>query len=254
VVVFFIALCAVASLPVLELGRIDAAALLYANPLVRIFEFYIGMLSYPLLVALRPMVLRMSPWLATVAEAVVIAFFLCLIYRPLHTVLFSGTGNFAKMAAVYAGKSGGSAPAAALLIVVFAAQRGAVSKFLQLPICIFLGEISYAFYLVHAIVLAWYAPQESGDYFSWDAPAAYVHYWTTCLSVSSALYLCVERPCRAAIRHLPDMRLADLRTVLSIRFLRRQAASTYACACYAALLVVGVDFWLGHLYLSPVKH
>ncbi|NUP95453.1 MAG: acyltransferase [Planctomycetaceae bacterium] len=39
------------------------------------------------------------------------------------------------------------------VIVVFARSRGLVARALSLPGCVYLGEISYAFYMVHSIVL-----------------------------------------------------------------------------------------------------
>ncbi len=49
-------------------------------------------------------------------------------------------------------------PAMALLVFVFAHQRGAVSKVLSSPVAVYLGEISFSYYMVHGIVFASLAP------------------------------------------------------------------------------------------------
>jgi peptidoglycan/LPS O-acetylase OafA/YrhL len=81
----------------------------------------------------------------------------------------------------------------AALIAVFARRRGAVSRLLSRPLFVRLGEISYAFYLVHLTVLI--AVEHV-------VPGAFVTAVGLAGSLAAAwlLHRCVERPLRTAIR------------------------------------------------------
>jgi peptidoglycan/LPS O-acetylase OafA/YrhL len=82
----------------------------------------------------------------------------------------------------------------AALIAIFARRRGAVSQVLSQPVLVRLGEISYAFYLVHLTVVIVAEHLLSG--------AALVTAVALAGSLAAAwlLHATVERPLRAVIR------------------------------------------------------
>jgi peptidoglycan/LPS O-acetylase OafA/YrhL len=86
-------------------------------------------------------------------------------------------------------------PAWAFAIYVFAARRGAFSRALEHPVLVRLGEVSFAFYLIHLAVIAtltyWIGP--SHPLF---VPLAF----GISLGASFALFHTVEQPMRVRIR------------------------------------------------------
>jgi len=81
----------------------------------------------------------------------------------------------------------------AALIAIVALRRGAISRLLSHPAIVRLGEISYAFYLVHLTVLM---------VTERIVPAAFVSAVALVASLGAAwlLHVHVERPLRAVIR------------------------------------------------------
>lgn len=86
-------------------------------------------------------------------------------------------------------------PAFAFAIYVFAARRGAVSRALEHPALVRLGEVSFAFYLVHLAVIAtttyWIGPAH---------PLFMPLTFAIALGLSFALFHIIEVPLRGAIR------------------------------------------------------
>lgn len=85
-------------------------------------------------------------------------------------------------------------PAFALIIWVFAQQRGALSRALGGAVFVRLGEISFSLYLVH--LFAVYAVQRTGA----GGFLALLGSFALTLALSFALYHLVEEPLRALIR------------------------------------------------------
>jgi peptidoglycan/LPS O-acetylase OafA/YrhL len=84
-------------------------------------------------------------------------------------------------------------PGWALLVVAFSAQRGRISHILSHPAAVYLGEISFAFYLVHHTAI------EAVTVRLGSTPGAVFVALALSLSISSVLFACVEGPCRQAI-------------------------------------------------------
>jgi peptidoglycan/LPS O-acetylase OafA/YrhL len=86
-------------------------------------------------------------------------------------------------------------PAWAFAIYVFAARRGAISRLLEHPALVRLGEVSFAFYLIHLAVIAlvtwWIGPSH---------PLFMVFAFGMSLALSFALFHGVEQPLRGRIR------------------------------------------------------
>lgn len=89
----------------------------------------------------------------------------------------------------------GAAPAAALLILVFAVGAGIVSKALRSPVLVILGEVSYSLYLLHGSLLYVAMNQRvlSGLY-------ELVAYSGVCLVASFAAWQFVEKPMRGLVK------------------------------------------------------
>lgn len=92
----------------------------------------------------------------------------------------------------------GAAPAYAVLIVVLALSKGLVSRLLSNRVIVYLGEVSFSFYLVHQIILRWYA--EHTALFGEVSSAGRLAFVTAAsLGVSMAIYHAVEMPMRRVI-------------------------------------------------------
>ena len=86
-------------------------------------------------------------------------------------------------------------PAWAFAIYVFAARRGAISRLLEHPVLVRLGEVSFAFYLIHLAVIAlvtWVIGPRH--------PLFVVLAFGMSLALSFALFHGVEQPLRDRIR------------------------------------------------------
>src|SRR6202035_2689448 len=114
----------------------------YILPPARLVDFVVGMLLG--IAFLRRDPEAAWPLRATSVEILAIAATALLIYA---SALFPLSLRFAA----------GIMPAWALLISVFAWRRGAISRLLEHPVLVRLGEVSYAFYLVHLAVIALFA-------------------------------------------------------------------------------------------------
>jgi peptidoglycan/LPS O-acetylase OafA/YrhL len=86
-------------------------------------------------------------------------------------------------------------PAWAFVIYVFASRRGAISRALEHPVLVRLGEVSFAFYLIHLAVIAlityWIGPAH---------PLFMVFAFGLSLGLSFALFHGVEQPLRDRVR------------------------------------------------------
>ncbi len=89
-------------------------------------------------------------------------------------------------------------PWAAFAILTFAEGRGAISRFLSHPACVRLGEISFAFYLVHHTVLL------IVQRFAGDGAFTVLAAFALSLAASLALFLWVETPARHWIRSVAE--------------------------------------------------
>jgi peptidoglycan/LPS O-acetylase OafA/YrhL len=90
--------------------------------------------------------------------------------------------------------SAASLPLALAIIGVFFVSRGPAARLLSLPVLVYLGEISFAFYIVHKMVL-----RAVG--FTADLPivsAAFVG----CVALAALLHHAVEIPANARLRRM----------------------------------------------------
>lgn len=171
----------------------------YTNPLVRVFEFLFGVVLAQVYRKHGSKTANISfmTWLLIELAAVV------LIVTALHLV--TATGSIKTMAgegfAYYIYKEGlwllwG------FMILVFALSRGPLTRLLSIRPLVFLGEISFALYLVHVIILN-LADRQAETVQAMGAIGA-ILFWLACLSSSAALHIAVENPFRKIIINLWD--------------------------------------------------
>ena len=148
-VLALIAVCNVSGLLLLSLNDVSAHGLLYINPLSRIFEFIAGMCCCLLWRTLQARSTADNGfWIFTLAEGSAIALTTALLIYP-----FPFAHPAIGPAAFYGSSRTSAIPGFCLIIVVFAFGRGLVSKLLGSKLLEFLGEISFAIYLVHVLVI-----------------------------------------------------------------------------------------------------
>ncbi len=179
---------------------LDGTGLIYIGPLARLFEFVTGM-GFAL--AFRAMAAsgRVLPGAggATAIEAVLAAIVL---FQLVH----AGAGWFAN--GPPAGlfpielrlwlERSGAAPLHGLLILVFAFQRGMVSRVLAAKGFVLLGEISYGIYMLHQILIVWM--KINPELVALVPPrVAYGLFLAATLGGSYLMWRFIERPMRALL-------------------------------------------------------
>ena len=197
-------------------NQLSATGLLYTNPLARLPEFLIGMATGRFF--LRPQdAVNPSEIRGSVAEILALAglfagylmlqhgfapFVHALLLRSGFTdlPLSAGTAEvtllgqispFASTLVTEWADHVGLAPLAALVIYVFAQRRGLVSKALSHRWLMFAGEISFALYLLHQLILR-ALQQHVHQLGSVD----FMLYLTAVLLLAALLHLLVEKPAR----------------------------------------------------------
>jgi peptidoglycan/LPS O-acetylase OafA/YrhL len=189
-----IALCNAFELPLFEETAVSAHGLLYIHPLARMLEFCAGMRCCLLWRNLRGM--KGGTWAFTAAECLAIAAAGLLIAFPFpfaHAALGpAGTLWIARTSAM---------PAFCAIVVVFAFGRGLLSRLAGSRPLEFLGEISFALYLIHVLTIAAYAKLSGLPVAAW-APADFVGAAMLTMLAAALLHVGVEKPCRAAILRL----------------------------------------------------
>jgi peptidoglycan/LPS O-acetylase OafA/YrhL len=192
-VLTLLAACNFFGLPSFSPDGVSAHGLLYISPLSRIFEFIAGMCCCLLWRALQARIPNDGFWTFTVVEILAIAITIVLLVYPFpfaHSAIGSaGTLWILRTSAC---------PGFCLIVVVFAFGHGLVSRMLGSKLFEFLGEISFAVYLIHLIVIAAYrghlkaavAVSPAGDF-------AIMVIMT--LLAAAVMHLLIERPCRSLI-------------------------------------------------------
>lgn len=156
-------------------------------PLTRAGDFAIGVLlgvaSVRAGVVAGPATTTRSRRLWTFVEAAAVVAVLVLILRC-HRVplLYRMNGYYT--------------PAVALLVAVFARQRGALSGLLASRASVFLGEVSYAFYLTHCLVFLYVGSALAPHLGPWARAGVVV---PLTLVISAGLFRWVETPMRGRI-------------------------------------------------------
>lgn len=140
----------------LPINGISAQGLLYTFPLSRLFEFVVGMCGALLAVRLRA-VYRPGWRLGTLVEILA----LVLVIGAMGSLSLAGAllkplPVFGNVLAYYASFAGVTLLPFFLFILVFAMERGYVTRALAHPILVFLGKISFGIYMLHVTLIHFY--------------------------------------------------------------------------------------------------
>ncbi len=164
--------------------------LLYRFPIARLPDFAVGMLLGLAFVRRAGSAPRRS---GTALEAAAIAGSIAEVAAIAVLIAAVAALPFLPEALRYAA---GLMPFWALLIGVFALQRGAISRLASHPWCVRLGEVSFAFYMVHWLVL-----NAENRLVGWTNPAVSLAIgFAVSLAAAFALFHLVETPMRHVIR------------------------------------------------------
>jgi len=179
-----------------------AIAMAYANPLVRLVEFVLGMAVGKLFIAQsKSGKMDRGPesvggWIKDTAwELVTVGLLAVLFYVATAGVLqFFLREQKWHVVASWVSKSGGTMLGFAAVVWVFSWSRGFLSKLLSTPTAVYLGEISFAVYLVQLPVLMVLKSEFNGlqlPIFYFMALAIGL-----CIGLAMLLFAIVEMPCR----------------------------------------------------------
>jgi peptidoglycan/LPS O-acetylase OafA/YrhL len=187
--------CSWMGLPtVISQDSIGVLGLLYTNPMVRLVEFSAGIAVAFLVRAVvdRKVDLSTSQWFAI--EIIVIGG--CSIALVAAANLIGVRNVFGGAAAYYLTREG-LWLMFAVLIGVFALSRGPIARMLSTRPMVFLGEISFALYLSHALIIHFIEPYSTQLRAS--GGLAYIGFWLGLLTLSTILFYGVEQPARLTI-------------------------------------------------------
>lgn len=166
-------------------------------PLTRLIEFVLGIATCRLLLARVGRDAVNHPPRSFAADTLrewMVLVLLCLVWYLMWqfqvAVWIRSTAGGSVFAAWF--RVAGSAPFFALLIWVFATSRGMTSRVLGSPLLLWLGDISYSFYLIHQIVIRSLEDMRIPD---WQFIA--VSFWLA-LFASGLLFRIVEMPAKHA--------------------------------------------------------
>ena len=185
----------------ISVDTFDAAAyatrngLEYINPLVRIFEFIVGM--GVALVWRTKILANINVYFGTLLEIVAIVYSIYALHNGDFHYLFVAQ-TFGEAAYEWLWHCG-SIFALAFFVYVFSLGRGVFSKLLNFPLFVFLGEISYSVYLTHQTILSKFFPffhVAQGSKNSFSNMLSFVLYNILVISVSYLMWDFVEKPFR----------------------------------------------------------
>lgn len=168
----------------------------YISPLTRLSEFMLGIAAYQIYRRVREtQSLKLGLW--TALEVAVVALSCGIMWVGDIKFISSLQLPVSSSVLIWFTNCGGGF-IYALLIVVFALQRGAISNALRFRLFVYLGEISFALYMTHQIVLRLMEENAASINF---LPSASVHvfYYAASLACAAICYHLIETPARRKI-------------------------------------------------------
>lgn len=228
--------------PIPGLSESGIRFFILANPLMRLFDFSIGMACGFLYLKASSENRSASPgWVVSTfkefgALALCITFF-----AILHQFSIYETGPHSILETVRRWLHvSGAAPLFALVIFVFASSRGLLSTVLSHRSIVFLGEISFAFYLIHQpiqVQMSRIRLEESPFALAQIIGASLL----LTIAASILLHCLIELPCRTAIIQLYQRR-GLTRSFLSFPTFGKKLLLSRAAPVVVVLCLSG--FWL----------
>lgn len=178
----------------------------YISPITRLSEFMMGIAAYQLRGTLRNAI--EGGWRASAFEIGAVLIAVSAIWAADLRVVSDLPFPLSKPVAIWLSNCGAGV-LFALLIAVFALEDGGLSRLLQARLLIYLGEISFALYVVHQLVLRF---AEDHGYMAQSYPVAAkaALYWLAAIAVAAAAHHLIEIP----VQRLVLSRLAIRRGVV----------------------------------------
>jgi len=176
-------------------GRSTALSVLHFAPPMRLFEFATGIATARIASRWETGSLR-RPWRDSLVESAALGLVALgfLIFGPAQWIRHAIAPDSLPLAQHYLPKGAGFAPAFALLILWLARSRGLVSWLLSRRFMIYLGEISFAFYMLHAMALMLVARSGVGSAAQWKL--GFTLALAASLAGASVLHTLIEVPLR----------------------------------------------------------
>ncbi|CND89459.1 acyltransferase family protein [Yersinia enterocolitica] len=177
-------------------------SVLYTNPIMRVFEFLFGVCCAKLFFKYKDYFgnVKSKTWLFIEITSISIAIYsLYLAARPslIAETLGNGASYYFHTSGIWYSWGG--------LILTFALSNGPISKLLSLRPLVFLGEISFALYLVHPSIYAqanYYGIYVKG--IENIGVTDVMLFWLVCILSASLLHIIIEKPCRKLIMNWWD--------------------------------------------------
>ncbi|WP_064577169.1 acyltransferase family protein [Cupriavidus gilardii] len=175
---------------------VTAWGMLYVSPVARFAEFLGGMVAYRVAIDMASRASKWSTARASWYEAAAAAMTFAAMVGC--TKLAEQLSVAAPQASVWI-RIAGPYWAFGMLLVVLYAQRGALTRLLSWRPLVYLGEISFALYLLHQLVLRWMFAHYR-DFIEANWLISYGAYWAISIIGATAIYHWVEQPSRPALR------------------------------------------------------
>jgi peptidoglycan/LPS O-acetylase OafA/YrhL len=174
------------------------------NPLTRLFEFVLGMATCRWWMRERAISTSVTKW--TGQE--LLSLMACVGFVVGVPLVIHALGA----ASAFTLWLGSEFPvlAFAALIWIFAHQGGAISRALSSRACEWFGEISFALYMCHQVILRWIDPNVM--HHVGQAILFFIPYLVACIILSAAIFHLVETPARRAIVSLYKRSKTGVRT------------------------------------------
>ncbi len=182
-----------------SLGRVTSHGMISVHPLARFFEFACGMCAAQLWMSKRQRV-DIGRTVATALEIAAAIFVVSSVvgFQYLATAL---EGQLWPDAVTLWIHFGASAIPFAVLIYVLALERGYLSRLLSLPFLVILGEVSFAMYMLHQVVLRVMGAHGlvAPPGYAWPMFALFCVF---IVGLSYAVWVVLERPARRGLNRL----------------------------------------------------
>jgi peptidoglycan/LPS O-acetylase OafA/YrhL len=169
-------------------NEITSHGLIYINPITRLFEFVLGMSTASVY---KKVQFIPNSMLASIFEIVILSTAVLWV-SPLGRMFDQMLNIQNHGLAMYWGYTGAGLIWCAVIFIL-AFNKGFISRILQNKIFVFLGEISFALYMIHYPISNILTAKLTVNEFAPSIPL--VTYFTVCLSLSTILFLIIERPC-----------------------------------------------------------
>ncbi|KAF2394742.1 acyltransferase family protein [Pseudomonas frederiksbergensis] len=172
-------------------GLITPSSAIHANPIFRAFEFCLGICSW---VIWRKYIkkLKLSFFVWSIIEiAVVVNVAVWVLF--FHKALLAFFDDASPLKLIF--RILGSAWVYAALIIVCASGRGVIGKILNNKALIFLGEISFAVYMLHMILMKFFAFSLAPDY-----QVGPVVFFMILIMLSAGCHFAIEKPMQKLLR------------------------------------------------------